>query len=102
MSAEAFLIQILALGSGRPCAAAGEYVARFDPDGGDPTVAYPTGALETTPDADKALAFASAADAWACWRQASRRTPRRPDGRPNRPLTAFMVEIARAKEGGGA
>ena len=81
------------------CAAAGEYVARFDPDGGDPSVVYPTGTLETTPHAGRALRFATAGEAWACWQERSRRTPTRPDGKPNRPLTAFMVEIAREKKG---
>ena len=98
-SADAFLIQILARGSGRPCVAAGAYVARFDPDGGDPSVVYPTGTLETTPHAGRALRFATAGEAWACWQERSRRTPTRPDGKPNRPLTAFMVEIAREKKG---
>lgn len=40
-----------------------------------------------------AIRFATAREALTYWRQISRTVPLRPDGRPNRPLTAFTVEV---------
>lgn len=42
---------------------------------------------------NNALAFESFAEAHACWTQVSTVRPLRDDGQPNRPLTAFTVEI---------
>jgi len=56
----------------------------------DPTKRGFRGEIRATDDAAKALAFDSFEDAAMCWRQAS---GTRPDGRPNRPLTAYSVEI---------
>lgn len=94
MTGQRFVIRIIGRGSaGASFGGTGEYVRRFDPDGGDPAVAYPTGLLETTPDHAEALAFDTAGDALDCWRCQSRRTPLRPDGRPNRPMAALTVEV---------
>jgi hypothetical protein len=67
---------------------AGKYLRFFDPDlhGG-------RGLITTTSDIGKARRFADAAEALLCWRQQSRRVPYRPDGKPNRPLTAFTVSF---------
>lgn len=46
-----------------------------------------------TTDAAKALRFDSAGAALDFWRQQSVAVPRRYDGKANRPLTAFTVEI---------
>jgi len=51
------------------------------------------GWAEMSTDQAKALTFASPADAFEFWRRQSRTRPVRPDGKPNRPLTAFTVEI---------
>ena len=51
------------------------------------------GPIPTTPDIAKAKHFTNAAEALEFWRTQSRVRPRRPDGLPNRPLTAFTVEI---------
>jgi len=67
------------------------WLESYDPDGGDPEIGYPTGSYGVTTDTAKALAFPNGADALLFWRQQSKRTPLRPDGRPNRPLTAFTV-----------
>ncbi len=71
----------------------GEWLKAYDPDGGDQGIAYPTGIAEWTRDPSKAILFASAAEAFELWRRTSRRTPRRPDGRPNRPLSAFTISV---------
>lgn len=46
----------------------------------------------------QAKTFASQAEAHAFWTQISTRRPRRPDGEPNRPLTAFTVMIEPVEE----
>jgi len=75
-----------------------EWVTFFDPDGGPDDVEYPTGIVVTSADASKALRFASMEEATAFWRQQSTRTPLRPDGKPNRPLTAYTVTIRKIEE----
>lgn len=68
----------------------GVYVTDFDPD----LTAW--GAYAAGPLA-QALRFRSAAEAMMCWRLQSKTVPLRPDGKPNRPLTALTVEITKAK-----
>ena len=69
------------------------WLEMYDPDGGPLEISYPTGVYGVTTDTRKAMAFQCATDAWAFWHQQSRRTPLRPDGKPNRPLTAYTVDI---------
>ena len=66
----------------------GRYLKSYDPDarGG-------RGTVETTEDRDQAMQFADAGAAMECWRRPSKVLPLRPDGKPNRPLTAYNVEI---------
>jgi hypothetical protein len=72
------------------------WLEHYDPDGGDPAVDYPTGTYGVTTDPARALRFANASSALRCWSQTSTRTPVRPDGEPNRPLTKFSVEVQNA------
>lgn len=51
------------------------------------------GDVEATRDPLQARRFATTEAAIAFYRQVSRMHPRRPDGRPNRPLTALSVEL---------
>jgi len=51
------------------------------------------GAAWWTPDLAKAHRFADAAEAMTVYRSQSRTRPIRQDGRPNRPLTAYTVEV---------
>ena len=46
--------------------------------------------LETSDDISQARRFLDKGDAWECWR---RQIGFRPDGKPDRPLTAWTVEI---------
>ena len=69
------------------------WLESYDPDGGDPIVAYPTGTFGVTTDPTRALRFEDASHALACWGRTSTRTPMRPDGKPNRPLTRFSVVV---------
>jgi len=51
------------------------------------------GVVTFTADPRRALAFVHAAEALRAWRTRSTVRPNRPDGKPNRPLTAFTTEI---------
>ena len=64
------------------------YLQDFDPDRHDGR-----GEIGTTRDRGKAMRFANAGEALETWRRPSEVRPLRPDGKPNRPLTAFTVEI---------
>ena len=77
------------------------YVCRYDPDGGDPEMRYPTGAFTATSDITHAKRFNDTDEATGYSQRVSRRTPQRPDGEPNRPLNAFTVGIVEALGGIG-
>lgn len=66
----------------------GKYLEWSDPDGngGD-------GREKWTDDVTKAKQFDTPADAHACWTAQSKKRPIRPDGEPNRPMTAFSIVI---------
>jgi hypothetical protein len=85
------LIQAIGFANGMPCPHAGQYLESFDFDahGGQ-------GYGEFTPDPAKAKRFRDQAEAVLFWRLPSRVRPRRPDGKPNRPLTSLSVAIVDA------
>lgn len=68
----------------------GLFLQAFDPEfrGG-------RGAAVWTEDPDLAMHFATAEVAWELWRTQSVTMPIRADGQPNRPLTAYTVEVIR-------
>jgi hypothetical protein len=82
------VLKIIGFPSGELCGCADQYVRQFDPDAHDGR-----GDLITTRDKSKALKFPSMREAMALWKQQSKVQPLRGDGRPNRPLTAFTVEV---------
>ena len=51
------------------------------------------GRIEVTTERHRAMAFADPGQAMAAWNSQSKRLPLRPDGRPNKPLTALTVEL---------
>lgn len=53
------------------------------------------GAAQFTQYKHRAYQFPSMAAATFAWRQQSKVRPLRDDGKPNRPLTAFTIEIRR-------
>jgi hypothetical protein len=73
----------------------GEYLVQYDPgrDGVDPNGNRMLAHIATSPRRADALVFETVAEAHACWTRVDPRQPVRADGRPNRPLTAFSVEI---------
>lgn len=54
------------------------------------------GVIRLTPRCEDAHRFDSRSEAMLAWNTVSQRRPRRPDGRPNKPLTALTVEIQSA------
>jgi hypothetical protein len=56
------------------------------------------GAAKWTEDVARALRFESMLDALVFWRTQSKTRPYRSDGRPNKPLTAYTVEIRELDE----
>lgn len=87
------VMQILGLADGRQTPFDGEFVKDYDPNGEGGT-----GSLVTTPEKAEALKFPDATEAMQTWKLQSDLVPLRPDGKPNRPLTAFTVEIADAND----
>jgi hypothetical protein len=69
-----------------PDAPVGDYLASYDPEGRGGR-----GSGTWTPDKSKALLFEDEKAAMEFYQQVSRSCPVRPDGRPNKPLTAFTV-----------
>jgi hypothetical protein len=65
-----------------------EWLVVFDPNGNDGR-----GTMTTSPDPVHATRFADATTALACWKQPSTVVPYRADGKPNRPLTAYTVDV---------
>ena len=81
---------ILAVGfaDGSPCPHANHWLQHFDheADNGQGHGVF-------TLDPDYAMRFPSAAEAMQFWNRQSKVRPRRPDGRPNKPMTALTVVI---------
>jgi hypothetical protein len=82
------LIKALGFVNGTPCPHAGQYLSRYDPDAHEGQ-----GWADFTHDPRAALRFVDAAAALKLWRSTSKVLPKRPDGKPNRPLTALSIEI---------
>lgn len=77
-----------------------EYLMSFDPDAHAPGKRYPTGEAKVTSKLRRAMKFKNTADALTFYRTQSKVTPTRPDGKPNRPLTKFTIEIVSIDETG--
>lgn len=82
------VIRVIGFANGVPCPHAGLYVQTFDFDAHDGR-----GLGIFTPDKVDALKFPDGQAAFLFWQTQSKVKPTRPDGRPNRPLTAATVDI---------
>lgn len=67
------------------------YLKSYDPDAREPGTTFPTGDVDVTTDVLDAKIFDSMMDVMEEWKRVSTVTPTRPDGEPNRPLSAFHV-----------
>lgn len=70
----------------------GQYLKSYQASGG-----FGNGFIEATNDIAEALRFADTIEALECWRAVSTTHPLRRDGKPNRPLTAFTVELVKVE-----
>jgi len=61
--------------------------------GGDHDAENGRGSFRFTNDSRAAMQFAESYSAYDFWRKQSTVKPKRPDGKPNRPLTAYTVII---------
>lgn len=86
-------IQIVSLSDGSESPFDGQYLVEYDPSrpGVDPRGEPMTAHLVTTPNRGNAREFRNTLEALECWRQAH---GTRPDGKPNRPLTAYHVMVS--------
>ena len=69
------------------------YLRSYDPDayGG-------RGHARVTPDVAAAARFPDVVEGWKEWKRESTVLPLRPDGQPNRPLTAYTVTFVEVGE----
>jgi hypothetical protein len=78
------VIRCLELANGAP-GPRNQFLAKYDPK---------TGHSTWTLDKAKAMKFAGPAEAFMLWNSVHEREPvRAHDGKPNKPLTAFTIEI---------
>lgn len=88
------VIQLVSLVSGDPHSLDGTYVVQYHP--GPTSMPHGHCLLRTTPDILKAKVYANAEAAHSEWTRVDNRRPVRPDGQPNRPMTAWNVVIQEA------
>lgn len=82
------VIRAVAFANGEPCPHAGEFLKTFDHE------AYDGRGFGTfTRHVAEAMHFPDHPAAFEFWRRVPKCKRRRPDGKPNRPLTALTVEI---------
>jgi hypothetical protein len=84
-----FVLRIQGLVDGTPSPYDGLYLTRFDFDDCEPGQCR----LHATAHHTEALRFESMLEALEVWKTVDPRAPLRPDGEPNRPLTAFSVSV---------
>jgi hypothetical protein len=85
---QGFALKCIARADGVPGEFAGQYLARCEIDGHDGA-----GLFEWTADPEMAHRFATTTEAWECWRRQSTTHPTRRDSLPNRPMTAYTIQI---------
>jgi hypothetical protein len=82
-------IRIIHLANGRPSSADGMWVKSYTPDGFGGR-----GDLVLTENKHQAKVYPDAVAAMEDWKRVSSTHPTRPgDGKPNRPMTAFTIEV---------
>ena len=82
-----YTIRLVAL-AGEEIGLPPEWLKAYDPDQFEGT-----GGIMSTGDRSKARTFGTITEAWLCWNQVSTVRPRRPDGLPNKPLSAFTIAV---------
>lgn len=88
-----FYIFLLGPRNGGPTPHDGRFLKRYEPPPLNPDRTWGPGCIETTAKMEDALGFDDAGVAYETYKQANGTRPY--DGKPNRPLTAWTVEIAK-------
>ena len=88
-----YLIRIEGWASGEACPHEGWFV-----ESGNHDAAGGRGYFDFAPDPRRAMQFATSGEALEFWKRQSRVKPLRPDGKPNRPLTAASITILSMKD----
>jgi len=88
------LIEVMQPGAS-PTPYDGQFLQEYDPnrDGISPDGKRMLAHLVCTPEPREAMRFANPGIAWQQWLLVDERNPVRPDGKPNRPLSAFSISI---------
>lgn len=94
-----YVLRIIGLVNGLPTEFDGQYIVNYDPER-DMWSRYGLMAcyLETTWKVEDARTFDTPGEYLDYWRKIPAKEPIRPDGEPNRPLTAFTVEALKLVE----
>lgn len=88
-----FAIQLFGLKDFAPLG----FVSAYDPDILWPHGVEMAGCVDITPRKEDALLFRDLGAAFRVWKMVSEKVPVRPDGKPNRPMTAFSCQFIAAK-----
>lgn len=83
-----YLMVALGFANGLPCPHTGQYLRSFDHEAADGL-----GYGVFTPIRKRAKRFASHEELFEFWKKVPKCRPLRPDGKPNRPLTALTVTM---------
>ena len=84
-----YVIVACGYAAGHPCRFVGQYLEWYDPDIPDDTKVMAT----WTDDITKAKIFADPAACFEEWTRVRTLDSIRPDGQPNKPLTAITIEM---------
>lgn len=88
MAIQAFVIRCVCLATGQLTIYDGQYLRAYDPDGCEGA-----GKMHWTSDIEEAKKFQTASEAISLYSQVSTVRPKRADGMPNRPLTAYHLML---------
>lgn len=85
------VIRIVSMADGRPSEFDGKYLWSWNIEA--PGASAYAAAIAATPHPTDAHQFEDPVEALEVWRSQSTKVPTRPDGAPNRPLTAYTIEV---------
>lgn len=84
-----YALKIVCVADGSATPLAGRYVRRWHPSASHPGLPM----IDAVSNPAGARTFATWTEALDYWQGVNRKHPVRPDGRPNRPMTAYTCEV---------
>lgn len=90
----AWVMILIAQANGAPLPGGPQFLKAADFEISAHPGSYPTGRTEGTTKLDEALRFDTTEAAFEFWKTISKTCSQRPDGKPNRPLAAYTIDIA--------